>query len=83
MIGQEDDATGIREPAAELRDALARGYADSSRVELVEVGGMGHALAEEPGVEPAPQTPAAVEIDRPALRAIDVRVTSCHVWPSA
>jgi hypothetical protein len=28
------------------------------------VAGMGHALADEPGVEPAPQTPAAAEVDR-------------------
>ncbi len=54
--------------AAELRQALARRYGDSSRVELVEVKGMGHALAEEPGIEPAPQTPAAVEVDRLAVQ---------------
>jgi hypothetical protein len=30
----------------------------------VVVAGMGHALAEEPGVEAAPQTPAAAEVDR-------------------
>ncbi len=68
LVGQEDDPGGFREPAAELRDALARRYADPSRIELVEVAGMGHALAEEPGVEPAPQTPAAVEVDRLAVQ---------------
>ena len=32
--------------------------------ELVVVDGMGHALAEEPGLEPAPQTPHAAQVDR-------------------
>jgi hypothetical protein len=31
--------------------------------ELVEVPGMEHALAEEPGLEPAPQTPQAATVD--------------------
>ena len=28
---------------------------------------MGHALGDEPGVQPAPQTPAAAEVDRLAV----------------
>jgi hypothetical protein len=31
--------------------------------DVVVVDGMGHALAEEPGVEAAPQTPHAAEAD--------------------
>ena len=66
VVGEEDDAE-FHEPAAELRDALAHRYADPSRVELAIVPGMGHALAEEPGVEPVPQTAQAAEVDRLAV----------------
>jgi dienelactone hydrolase len=63
VVGEEDDA-GFREPAAELRAALA---AHGGRAELVTVPAMGHALAEEPGTEPAPQTPHAATVDRAAV----------------
>jgi alpha-beta hydrolase superfamily lysophospholipase len=58
IVGEDDDVSGFREPARELRDALG------DRADLVLVPGMEHALAEEPGVAPAPQTAAAVEVDR-------------------
>jgi hypothetical protein len=64
VVGEEDDAPGFREPAAGLREALAARYADPGRVELVTVPEMAHALAEEPGIEPAPQGPAAAAVDR-------------------
>jgi hypothetical protein len=32
-------------------------------VERVRVPGLGHALAEEPGIDPAPQTPGAAQVD--------------------
>ena len=51
----------MRGPAAALPAALA-GPAD-----VVTVAGMAHALAEEPGLEPAPQTPHAAEVDRHAV----------------
>jgi dipeptidyl aminopeptidase/acylaminoacyl peptidase len=35
--------------------------------DLVVVPGMGHALAEEPGIAPAPQLAAAAEVDRLAV----------------
>lgn len=56
VVGEDDDAGGFREPAAALGAALG--------AEVVTVAGMGHALAEEPGLEPAPQIPAAAEVDR-------------------
>ncbi len=56
VVGEGDDEVGFREPAAALRIALG--------AELVTVSGMEHALAEEPGTEPAPQIPAAAEVDR-------------------
>jgi len=59
VVGEDDDAA-VREPAAALRAALDG--------ELVTIAGMEHALAEEPGIEPAPQIPAAAEVDRLAAR---------------
>jgi alpha-beta hydrolase superfamily lysophospholipase len=66
IVGEEDDVA-FRRSATEFRAALSGRYADPSRVDMVLVPGMGHALAEEPGIEPAPQTPHAAEVDRVAL----------------
>ncbi|MHA6617094.1 alpha/beta hydrolase family protein [Pseudonocardia sp. DLS-67] len=63
VVGEDDDEQGFRAPARKLRDALARRV----RAELVVVPGMPHALAEEPGIEPAPRLPAAAEADRLAV----------------
>jgi pimeloyl-ACP methyl ester carboxylesterase len=60
VVGAEDDAEGILGPAAALHAALP-----GSALETVP--GMAHALAEEPGVAAAPQTEAAVEVDRLAV----------------
>jgi dienelactone hydrolase len=64
VVGEEDDEQGFREPAARLRGELARREVET---DLVVVPGMGHAFAEEPGIEPAPQLPAAAEVDRLAV----------------
>ena len=66
VVGEEDDP-GFRGPAAVLRDVLAGSFADPARVSLATIPGMGHALAEEPGVEPAPETAHAVDVDRLAV----------------
>lgn len=63
VVGEEDLTDAFRTPAERLRDALRRAYRDPARVELALVPGMGHALADEPGDDPAPQTPAAREVD--------------------
>ncbi|MDQ3455639.1 MAG: hypothetical protein M3513_09325, partial [Actinomycetota bacterium] len=52
---------------------LARGeqpehHVAQERAELIVIDGMGHALAEEPGTEPAPQTAHAAEVDEHAVR---------------
>jgi dienelactone hydrolase len=67
VIGEHDDA-GFRAPAAELAEALKRSYADEARAELVTIPGMAHALAEEPGSDPAPQTAHAAVVDRHAVQ---------------
>jgi pimeloyl-ACP methyl ester carboxylesterase len=64
VVGEEDDEQGFREPAARLRAELAQREVVT---ELVVVPGMGHALAEEPGIEPGPQLPAVAEVDRVAV----------------
>jgi dienelactone hydrolase len=56
ITGADDMRETIVEPVSELVAVL---HADH-RV----VAGMGHALAEEPGTDPAPQTPHAAEVDR-------------------
>lgn len=61
VVGSEDEPAAFLEPTRDLV-AGARGPAD-----LVVVEGMGHALAEEPGLEPAPQTPHAAEVDAHAV----------------
>lgn len=60
VVGAEDDPDGIVSPARELSAALDSAGA-RARFELVD--GMAHALAEEPGLEPAPQTAAAERVD--------------------
>jgi pimeloyl-ACP methyl ester carboxylesterase len=60
IVGEEDDADAFLHPAQALAKALPAG-------DVVTVPGMGHALAEEPGLEPAPQTPHAAEVDARAV----------------
>jgi dienelactone hydrolase len=63
LVGGAEDDPAYREPLAGLRDALAGLYAEPDRVGFVSVPGMAHALAEEPGMEAAPQTAEAKEAD--------------------
>jgi len=71
IVGADDDQDGFLQPAHAFRDALAaRASSPASspdRAALVSIKGMGHALAEEPGMEPAPQLPTAAEVDRHAV----------------
>ncbi|MCD2196398.1 alpha/beta hydrolase fold domain-containing protein [Actinomycetospora endophytica] len=59
-----DDAEAFLHPAQRLREALVAGGAVA---DLHVIEGMGHALAEEPGVDPAPQTAHAARVDRLAV----------------
>ena len=63
IVGADDDREGFIEPAGRLRAALREHYHDRSLVDLITVADMGHALADEPGTEPAPQTTAAAIVD--------------------
>jgi pimeloyl-ACP methyl ester carboxylesterase len=61
VVGEKDAPDGILEPAAALHAALPGSV-------LETVPGLGHALAEEPGTDPAPQTADAAAVDRIVAR---------------
>lgn len=61
VVGDGDSEHAVLTPCAELAATLG-GPGD-----LVTVAGMAHALAEEPGTEPAPQTPHAARVDALAV----------------
>lgn len=65
VVGDDDDDEGILHPAEQLRDALVGHNVDAS---LVHIPGMAHAIADEPGLEPAPQTAAAAAVDETVAR---------------
>jgi len=67
IVGADDDREGFLEPAQRLQAALADRYGDPARIDLVVIPDMAHALADEPGVTPAPQTPHAATVDRHAV----------------
>ncbi|MGH2946068.1 MAG: alpha/beta hydrolase [Solirubrobacteraceae bacterium] len=60
-VGALDDLRGFRRPAERLHKALAA--RSPQRTSLVQIPGMEHALAAEPGLEPAPQTESAKALD--------------------
>jgi pimeloyl-ACP methyl ester carboxylesterase len=66
IVGADDDRDGFVLPAEQLLDELRRRYRDPTRSDLVVIEGMTHAFAEEPGDEPAPQTPRGKDVDRAA-----------------
>jgi hypothetical protein len=67
VVGADDDEDSILLPAERLSAAIADRAGDAARSDVVVVDGMAHALAEEPGLEPAPQTAAAATVDGHAV----------------
>jgi pimeloyl-ACP methyl ester carboxylesterase len=63
VVGEDDAISGLPPATQALRDALAERYEASDAVAIARIAGLGHALAEEPGIEPAPQTTGAAEVD--------------------
>lgn len=61
VVGALDDDEGFLEPAEQLRRTLSR--RSPERTSLLQIPGLGHPLAEEPGLEPAPQTAHASRVD--------------------
>jgi hypothetical protein len=61
--GADDDLKGLPDAARGLAEMLSAEYGDSRLAQFELVEGLGHALADEPGIEPAPQTRGAKEVD--------------------
>jgi alpha-beta hydrolase superfamily lysophospholipase len=57
VVSGSEDHPALRADALDLVAALGE------RSELVSIPGLAHPLAEEPGIEPAPQLPLAREVD--------------------
>jgi pimeloyl-ACP methyl ester carboxylesterase len=60
VVGADDDAEGIARPAEELAAALVDEDVEAA---VTRIPDMGHAIADEPGLEPAPQTAVAAAVD--------------------
>lgn len=60
VVGADDDVEGFQVPAQQMQASLPG-------ADLVIVEGMGHELAEAPGLEPAPQLPQAAAVDALAV----------------
>jgi dienelactone hydrolase len=63
VISGELDFPVLRTDAAELVEALRQRYAQPDHVQLTTVADLAHPLAEPPGLQPAPQLPAAKAVD--------------------
>lgn len=63
IVSGADDHDDFQADAARLHTELSARYADPAGVTLAKVPGLAHPLAEEPGLEAAPQTPVAVAVD--------------------
>jgi pimeloyl-ACP methyl ester carboxylesterase len=60
VVGAEDDKEGIADPAEEFAAAFG---SEGREATVVRIADMGHAIADEPGLEPAPQTAVAAAVD--------------------
>jgi pimeloyl-ACP methyl ester carboxylesterase len=60
VVGAEDDKEGIADPAEEFAAALV---SEGREASVVRIADMAHAIADEPGLEPAPQTAVAAAVD--------------------
>ncbi|HEX2297352.1 MAG TPA: prolyl oligopeptidase family serine peptidase [Pseudonocardiaceae bacterium] len=63
LVSGEWDHPELRTDAAALVEALHEHYAHPDEVELNTVPDLAHPLAEEPGLQPAPQLPTARAVD--------------------
>lgn len=63
VVSGELDHPALRTDAAELVDALRERYVQPDHVRLTAVPDLPHPLAEEPGLHPAPQSPATKVVD--------------------
>lgn len=75
LVSGERDHPEFRTDAAALVDALRERYARPEEVELITVPDLAHPLADEPGLEPAPQPPATRAVDEILTRWFRRRLT--------
>jgi dienelactone hydrolase len=71
--GEKDDEAFVT-GSNDLRQALEEAYRDRGDVSLVRVSGLAHALANEPGVDAAPQTEGATIVDAEAAKLLEDRL---------
>ncbi len=64
LVSGELDHPALRTDAAALVDALRKRYTHPGEVEMITVPDLPHPLADEPGLEPAPQLPTAKVVDK-------------------
>ena len=75
IVQGEDDDAAIVSGAGELHGLLRASYRAPDAVRLDRVPGLGHALAEEPGIEPAPQSAGAATVDQAVSDWLRVHLT--------
>ncbi len=63
LVNGEADDPAFLASADDLYDALSARWWSPEQVERVRIPDLGHALAEEPGIDPARQTPGAAHVD--------------------
>ncbi len=63
VVSGEDDLPAFHADAGDLVDALRGQYSVPGDLLLTRVPGLAHPLAEEPGIDPAPQLPIAKQVD--------------------
>jgi pimeloyl-ACP methyl ester carboxylesterase len=63
LVSGEEDYPSLRADADDLAGALRGQYADPEQVRLKRIPELAHPLAEEPGIEPAPQNEHAKPVD--------------------
>lgn len=63
VTGAKDDPLAILDPADRLVEALRARVEEPERIRAVRLPNMEHALAEDPGLEPAAQTAEAAAVD--------------------
>jgi dienelactone hydrolase len=68
VVSGEYDHRVLRDDAAALIETLKAGYDEPERVHRTTIPGLAHPLAEPPGLEPAPQLPAARLVDQEVTR---------------
>lgn len=76
LVSGERDHPELRTDAAALVDALREQYAHPDEIELISVPDLAHPLADEPGLEPAPQLPTARAVDEIVTRWFLRQLTS-------